>query len=739
MLSLNKSNAYDRHTVLLLRGILFCLTFLFICAQLALFIIHYRVSILIDSLVNSSIASTLWHPVVVLPLLQFISLQLIAYLIFVYWLEFLAIALARISHLNAIATRWLGIFLWFLACSLILLLNQYYFPDSFFAGRLPINIAYTNSLITGLSSFFIVITLIAAFSAWRHKQQRGINYLLFTLCCAAILMMAYDRWIISIASNKSTTNKQPAAPNIILIGLDSLRPDFVHANNPKKNIRTPNIDAFLQTSADFSNAYTPLARTFPAWMSILTAKYPKHHLGRSNLSDPQRMTTANDTLAKQLQRAGYETIYASDEKRFSNITTAYGFDKLIGPTMGINDFILGGLTDFPLSNLLTKLPGARFLFPYQYGNRAANVTYEPDQFLHLLQVGLAQRTPSKPLFLAIHLCLTHWPYTWARDHQPNQFILPQRYQSSVEALDAQFGQVLQLLKERGLLNQSMVVLLSDHGTTLGLPHDRMITKNNYVGDKKNLKLISIYKRSTAPSFSINFKKDYSINTSYGQGTDVLSIKQYQVLLAFKGYGVTIPPRTISTITASLIDIAPTLLDFLSLPALTQTDGMSLKSYVINASNQPPALARVLFIETADTLGDIETDKIQVDQVVNKSLIAYQIDQQTGLLFLKPIAAKYLLKNKQRAIIMGDWLLARYPARHRNKIIPTAPHSKEVKLKSYTIDAYHVLINLKTGKWTIGTSSPSHFIQSAPLATLQQQFQDFYQTEWQQPASNSSQR
>ena len=186
-------------------------------------------------------------------------------------------------------------------------------------------------------------------------------------------------------------------PNIILIGLDSLRPDFTGFYG-NQFVRTPNIDHFLSQAVSFSETYTPLARTFPAWLSILTGKYPKHHEARNNLIASTSIIQ-QDTLAKKLQQAGYVTVYATDEKRFSNITKEYGFDRIVGPKMGVNDFLLGSLSDF---DKLLVVPGGRFLFPLIMVSRSHH-TYQPDKYTisrQDLSVFLIN------LFLSVHLCLS---------------------------------------------------------------------------------------------------------------------------------------------------------------------------------------------------------------------------------------------------------------------------------------------------------------------------------------------
>ena len=57
---------------------------------------------------------------------------------------------------------------------------------------------------------------------------------------------------------------------------------------------------------------------------------------------------------KLLADAGYHTIYATDEVRFSNLDETYGFRELIAPPMGASDFLLSFFADTPLTNLLVN-------------------------------------------------------------------------------------------------------------------------------------------------------------------------------------------------------------------------------------------------------------------------------------------------------------------------------------------------------------------------------------------------
>ena len=75
-----------------------------------------------------------------------------------------------------------------------------------------------------------------------------------------------------------------------------------------------------------TDAITPLARTFPSWVSMLTGRHP-HTTGAYMNLLPRELIHAGHTLPQLLREHGYRTYYAIDETRFSNIDASYGFDR----------------------------------------------------------------------------------------------------------------------------------------------------------------------------------------------------------------------------------------------------------------------------------------------------------------------------------------------------------------------------------------------------------------------------
>ncbi len=698
--------------------ILTCLTLLFIAWQISFFIIHFSLEGLINALSGASIAAQIYYPVVLIPILVYLACLVAAYVLFTGWIWFITVSLSEAWQLAPRAALWLGIFFWCNGALALLALNHYYFPGSFFsalvqdAGLIP---AGSTWLLIASSVILLSATIAAYCHFFRYWHLRKMGIAILTLTGITALLSIHDNYFVSPARPPIVTASNQ--PNIIIIGLDSLRPDFTRYFG-NKNIRTPNIDAFLSTGLTFTENYTGLARTYPSWISILTGKHPVHSGARNNLINPT-IPLAQDNLARHLQQAGYETIYASDEKRYSNITKNYGFDQLIGPAMGANDFLLGSIGDSPISNLLSASAIGRLLMPYNYANRAAAITYYPSQFMQQIRVGLQNR-PNKPLFLSVHFCLTHWPFTWASDLQQPNDIMPMQYQRSVENVDKQLGELMQMLKVNGLLQNSLVILMSDHGTALGIKGDRIVSPENYHGTPKEIKFLPVSRYSNTPRNTADLN-NYSINTSYGQGTTVLSLVQNHTLLSFKRYGGQLPVRNESAYT-SLVDIAPTVLDYLQLPPLEKIDGISLTPY-FSATPIKTAAARATFLETGDSFFEIETDHIKVDKVLKREIGIYEINPETGLLQMITPASDAIVKNKELAIIKGDWLLAHFPENHTIRLVRSKKFKDQFETEHHTIKPFFVVYNMRTKQWTIGLDSA--FAKQSPAQQLLTELKNYF--------------
>lgn len=573
--------------------------------------------------------------------------------------------------------------LWFFAVATVLVANHYFFPNSKFSELVSLFFGLHASL-SVLICFLLCwsVLLCAAFTALAlEKTTLAVSLLMFAL--GTVLYSTFP------AHNPSVSVATNSRPNIIIVGVDSLRPDFLSYFGREQG--TPFIDRFLEQATVFAESVTPLARTFPSWTSILTGQYPRESGVRTNLANLTQVDL-HDTLPALLQGSGYETIYATDETRFSNIDERYGFDRVVSAPMGLNDFLLGTFNDFPLSNLIVNTKVGRWLFPYSYGNRPVFVTYDPNAFLERIDPVL--REPhTKPLFLAVHFCLPHSPYLWA-DLPAEKYSGVQRYGKSVQRVDMQLHDFFQRLQEYHLLDHAIVVLLSDHGEALELSGDRLTEKEFFHdGEVQH-----------APRFYPPSLDSEEVNQSAGHGTDVLGLTQYHTLLAFRLYGLETQQHALISGVVSLLDIKPTLLQLLQLSSV-HASGNSLLPYLRGKEHEVKQ-HHPIFIESDFSPTSIRTVHPEVREVVLEGAQLFQVDAVSTRLTVKDAMNQMILDSKQYADIYAGWMLAYYPRAEHN-VVP-------------------VLINLQTGEWTMNLQS--RLAKEAPIQVMLKQLNSFYGAE-----------
>lgn len=566
-----------------------------------------------------------------------------------------------------------AIMVWILCLMTVLSANQYYFPNSKFS---ELNALMSNP--TWIQAIFyfcaLSIALLASVALACSRSFRVLFVILLSIAAYYYLKQT------PITNDHIATKERP---NIIIVGIDSLRPDYLGFFG--NDIDTPFIDSLLKQSMVFSEAVTPLARTFPSWTSILTGEHPKEIGLRSNLS-PQHQADFSQSLPASLRQLGYETIYATDETRFSNIDKNYGFDAIITPPIGLNDFLLGTFNDFPISNLLVNSVIGKWLFPHSYANRAAFITYQPDSFLRLIEPAI-QQSRTKPLFLAIHFCLPHHPYLWA-DLSGHRFEPLSRYTLSIQRVDQQLHDFFTLLSEAHLLDHAIVVLLSDHGEALQLRGDRLTTGESYIGTGK---------KNTPPHFYPPGLEEQQVDQSVGHGTDVLSLSQYHTLLAFKLFGTDNQQKTIPGV-VSLLAIKPTILELIE----NKSKNNSLARIIKNQSTSVAQTAHI-FIESDFTPQAIRTVYPETREVMLEGIQIFEIDPYTARLTVKHDMGLKIIKSKQVADIYGHWMLALYPQNNQYRM--------------------PILINLKTGTWT--NDLRSRFAQNSPAKEMLAKIRTFY--------------
>jgi arylsulfatase A-like enzyme len=559
-------------------------------------------------------------------------------------------ALARVARFawpDYPATRRTWVVLWLLVGTLwVLIANAALYPRSTFGDHLyhfaQAEIAGTSmhQLLSAMVGALLLLTLGTA--AWRRQRRAGTGERVGWAAAAGLALVASGTAIVLPSQQAPppgpAQSREARRPHVILLGLDSLRCDFT-APLGKPGL-TPNIDRFLAASTRFPDAMTPLARTYPSWISILTGKHPHTTGAFVNLLHRDQMQLG-DNLPDAMRRGGWQTAYAIDEVRFSNIDASYGFGQVVTPPMGAADFLIGMVNDAPLSNVVVNTRLGRWLFPYSHANRAVAILYEPDVFVQRLDRELQF---DRPTFLALHLTLAHWPYTWAgakrADLRNAAHWSAAHYLPAVRRLDQQFGDVLAMLERKGALDNAIVVLLSDHGEAIGLPGDSPFAMTGPADDP------------------------YAWPTVTGHGTSVLSPHQYRVLLAMRGFGPAADGLrgTASEIAvpASLEDVAPTLDEWLGLGMRDRFDGQSLAPLLRGHDAAASFAGRIRYTETEfNPRGFMPGQEASTSDLAN-AMRSYEIDPESGRMYIRREERAKLLRQRQYAAIRGQAMVAAVP-------------------------------------------------------------------------------
>lgn len=288
-------------------------------------------------------------------------------------------------------------------------------------------------------------------------------------------------------------------PDILVIVLDSLRVDRVSGYG-HTHPTTPHLDNLAERSTRFASAVTPAPWTLPSHCSMFTGLYPSEH-GVTNgfLDRSVELTGAHRTLVEELADSGYLTAGFSNNPWVGQLSDLHrGFDEFTEWDLEVSRSGLASIhstTDqaFSRGHRLLGLLSRQPMFLLKRRFFTTSLIDRATQWLTW-----AGDTPD-PSFTFLNLMEAHSPYFPPRRafrelsfDEPN-FIEPrilntkllayvmgradlsisQRrrilefYDASVRYQDEQVGRLIGHLKTLGAFDDTLIVVTSDHGKTLG--------------------------------------------------------------------------------------------------------------------------------------------------------------------------------------------------------------------------------------------------------------------------------
>lgn len=383
-----------------------------------------------------------------------------------------------------------------------------------------------------------------------HKRLLDVLLVLATIAASAVWALGDRETPRSYAAaERADTAIEAAAspnsterPNVVLITLDTVRPDHLGPYGYRQ-VATPHLDDFARRGAVFEQAVVQASTTPPSHASILTGVTPAKH-GVRAFEGSYALSQDYRTLAEVLGEGGYATgaviasIPLAPGYGIARGFDAYDFDVPDRPYafFGVEDTL-----------------GARVLERLQIVRDRSEYRSAEEQTERALRWIAAHA--SHPFFLWIHYFDAHDPYGPPRRHlalnrHPGRTTIEMLertylYDSEISYLDEQIGRVLTDLDRRGLGEQTVVAMISDHGEALG--------EHDYVGHSREL-----YQEQIRAAFLMRYP--HGIRAGTRVPTQVRSI-----------------------------DLMPTVLELAHLPVPAGLEGRSLTPLLRTASSDAGAI------------------------------------------------------------------------------------------------------------------------------------------------------
>jgi arylsulfatase A-like enzyme len=363
---------------------------------------------------------------------------------------------------------------------------------------------------------------------------------------------------LSLSLPLSGCSTKPAFDNVLLISIDTLSRQSLRAFNPQA-VQLPSLDHLASESIRFANAHSAASWTLPAHVSLFTGLYPDRH---GTTHKDNQLLPGIPTLALAMQEAGFETVAFTDQgyvhRKFG---LGKGFDRY-------DDWVADDNSGASSRGLVVPRDGK------PHDTRGQDMFDRGIAYLNSREPG-DSKPGDRGFFLFLHTYAVHDYYrahSWTADLVPQASgrdldylsecvadvnrcteddwdLLESLYQAELLYLDEWLGQLMAVMRERQLLESTLIIFVSDHGEGFDLARGRI----NHAGRlHEDLVRVPIMIR--------------------GPGIEAREERSFM----------------------SLVDIMPTVLDLCSLTAPENIDGVTIAGRLMNEPESPSSASRTLY-------------------------------------------------------------------------------------------------------------------------------------------------
>ncbi len=354
------------------------------------------------------------------------------------------------------------------------------------------------------------------FSQKQSRKIEGTTFLilgLFFLSIAAFITEIPALYRNNASKLDPVSQSISIKPNIILIGFDGVNASEMSAYGYDKKT-TPNIEALSKNALVMENAFSNAGKTYGALTAILTGKNPL----QTKVISPPDILEGNDAyqhfpgILKQLGYASYQITFRPYADAYSqNIKN--GFDIAnqrkanVNPLFdNINNIDSSGSLYFSTlvyQRLTERLEHVFFIKPMENPFKMVNKPEREisQKKLYNDMIDYIQ-TSDKPVFVHVHMMVTHGPMfspdnlTFSSGETQSTGWMTNFYDDAILESDRYFGELFSWLENSNRLDNTIVILYSDHGIEWNpkekIPLMFWFPKGRYAGKiENNVQLIDI--------------------------------------------------------------------------------------------------------------------------------------------------------------------------------------------------------------------------------------------------------
>ncbi|MCP4905513.1 MAG: sulfatase [bacterium] len=269
--------------------------------------------------------------------------------------------------------------------------------------------------------------------------------------------------LLPVAVSNCRGTEESANPDVVLITLDTTRADHLGVYGYERPT-SPRLDAFAREAVVYERAWTTAPWTLPSHASMITGKYPTSHgahydakAGNTSISEVLSFVPAANFRANRLGEGEHTLAELLVERGY--VTGAFAGGHWLAPEFGL------------MQGYQTTTAGARSLA----GRPASELNTRVFAWLE-------QLPRDSPFHLLVNYFDAHDPYQLIEGAEPMPELMEPHpdpairaqidaYDGEIRYMDHHLGELFEALKAAGRYQDSLIIVVSDHGELFG-EHDQ---------------------------------------------------------------------------------------------------------------------------------------------------------------------------------------------------------------------------------------------------------------------------